>query len=393
MKYCTLCVSPTTRPGLQLNAEGVCSACLMAKRKSSAIDWDVRKRSLEAIFDKHRRKADHEYDCIIPVSGGKDSVYQVHMVKNVFNMNPLCITWRTLARTKRGEENLQALKNIGVDHIDFSPNPSGINKITRRAFEEFGDSSLIDHLAIYNVIPKLALRLNIPLVIWGENPYMEYGGDEDKSTQDRQSAKIVRENHILKGKGAEDWISDTISKREVYSYIPPDEAELDKIGYEPIYIGFYIPWDANTNKEVAMDHGFKPREAGPIMGLYDYADIDCMNIVIHHYFKWLKFGFNRITDNASNEIRKGRMTRDEAIRLIKEHDGVKPPKEFINAFCNQIGISEEFFWEVAERHRNRNVWEKDKNGEWYIKGWIAGNCIPDRFPHTELSDIEKSYFK
>jgi len=312
LKYCNICVSPSTRPGLNLNSDGICTACETASKKKQ-IDWVLRRKHLESIFDRHRRVRDYDYDCIVPVSGGKDSIYQVHMVKNVFNMNPLCITWRTLARTQRGEENLTALKKIGVDHIDFSPNPDGINKITVKAFEDYGDSSLIDHLAIYNVIPNFALRFNLPLVIWGENPYMEYGGDETNSNLDQQSSKFVREHHIFKGKEAVNWISDYIARREINSYIPPDDTALEKIGYEPIYLGFYIPWDAKKNKEIAIKYGFKPRENGPIMGLYDYADLDCMNIVIHHYFKWLKFGFNRITDNASNEIRKGRLNRTEAI--------------------------------------------------------------------------------
>ena len=120
------------------------------------------------------------------------------------------------------------------------------------------------------------------------------------------------------------------------------------------------------------------------MGLYDYADLDCMNIVIHHYFKWLKFGFNRVTDHASNEIRKGRLSREDAVKLVRERDGLKPPKEYIEAFCKQIDITVEYFWEIAEKFRNPAIWKKDENGQWYIEGWIGGNKIPDRFPHTAL---------
>lgn len=391
MQYCKKCVTPNTRPALEFNQDGICSACEMALKKTK-INWKERKKNLEAILDRHRRTHNHDYDCIVPVSGGKDSIYQVHIAKNIFNMNPLCITWRSLARTNRGQENLNALRNMGVDHIDFTSNPDGINKITRIAFEEFGDSSLVDHLAIYNLIPNLALKLNIPLIIWGENPYMEYGGDQERADQNKQSAILVRENHILKGKATLDWVSKSIPRREINSFVPPDQEQLDKIGYEPIYLGFYIPWDAKTNNEIAIQHGFKPRESGPIMGLYDYADIDCTNIVIHHYFKWLKFGFNRITDNSSNEIRKGRMTREEAIELVRKWDGFKPPKNYIKAFCTQIEISEKFFWEVAEKHRNQEIWKKNENDEWYLSGWIAGDKKPDKFSHTELSSKEKIFF-
>lgn len=391
MEYCIKCVTPKTRPSINFNEEGICSACEMAQRKIK-INWDERKKNLNKILNKHRRNIDYEYDCIIPVSGGKDSIYQVHMIKNVFKMNPLCITWRSLARTNRGYENLNALRNIGVDHIDFTSNPIGINKITKIAFEEFGDCSLVDHLAIYNLIPNMVLKFNIPLVVWGENPFMEYGGNEFTSNQNVQSSTLIKENFILKGKTTLDWISKDISRKEINSFVPPDEEKLDLMGYEPIYLGYYIPWDANINKEIALKYGFKPRETGPIMGLYDYADLDCINIVIHHYFKWLKFGFNRITDNASNEIRKNRLTRDEAILLIEKFDGMKPPKEYIKAFCKQICITENYFWEIAEKFRNHNIWKQNKKGEWFIKDWICGDNKPDNFQHTELSKQEKIYF-
>ena len=391
LTYCTTCVMPTTRPGLTLDASGVCDACRSVARKRE-VDWEARRRELDAIFARVRRRHDHEYDCIVPVSGGKDSVYQTHMVRHECDMNPLCITFRPLSRTRRGEENLQALRNLGVDHIDFAPNPDAINTITRASFEQFGDCSLVDHLAIYNFVPNLARRFNIPLVIWGENPFMEYGGDESKSGLNEQTARFVRDHHILKGRQALEWGQEGVTRRELQSLVPPDEAELDALGYTPIFLGYYIPWDARHNIEIAAQHGFRRREAGPIMGLYDYADLDCMNIVIHHYFKWLKFGHNRITDNASNEIRKGRLTRAEAIELVKAGDGVKPPREYIAAFCRQIGIDEPHFWSVAERFRNQDIWKRDDNGEWYLEGWIGGDRAPDRFPHTELAPDEKTHW-
>lgn len=389
--YCTICVTPTTRPGLTLDDRGVCDACRSAERKRAA-DWVARRRELDAIFARVRRRRDHDYDCIVPVSGGKDSVYQTQIVRRVFDMNPLCVTFRPLSRTRRGEENLQALRNLGVDHIDFAPNPDGINMITRLSFEQFGDCSLVDHLAIYNVVPNLAHRFNIPLVIWGENPFMEYGGDESKSGLNQLTTRFVRDHHILKGREVLGWVRDGLTQRQLQSLVPPDEAALDALGYTPIFLGYYIPWDSQHNVEVAEQHGFRRREQGPIMGLYDYADLDCMNIVIHHYFKWLKFGFNRITDNASNEIRKGRMTRADAVARVAAGDGVKPPREYIAAFCAQIGIDEAHFWSVAERFRNQDIWKRDASGEWYLDGWIGGARVPDRFPHTELAAYETTHW-
>lgn len=375
---------PNTRPGLTFNEQGICSACEGAEEKNKIIDWESRKKELKSIFDKFRSKDQLKYDCIVPVSGGKDSIYQVHIIKNVFKMNPLCVTFRTDARTPLGEHNIQALREIGVDHIDFTPNPCGFNKFRLKAFVNEGDCSLPDHLAIWNIIPIFAVKFKIPLVIWGENPDMEYGGTKDLRKVSKLNRDWMRNQNILKGKSIQDWCDGSLNIDELFGLIPPSEEELEKIDYTPIFLGYYLPWDCEENVKIAKKYGFLVREKGPIMGLYDYSDLDCMNIVIHHYFKWLKFGFNRISDNASNEIRKGRLTREAAIKLIKERDGIKPPKEYIQHFCKSVGITWQQFWEVAEKFRNKDIWKKDENGEWYIEGWIGGKKIPDRFQFESL---------
>ena len=323
------------------------------------------------------------------MSGGKDSIYQTYLLKKVYKMNPLAITWKTPARTLLGEKNINVLKNIGVDHIDFSINPKIINLIRKKSFIKFGDSSYLDHLCIYNLIPNLAIKFKIPLVVWGENPYFEYGGSKKNSAQRTQNLNMIKKHHILKNFSSEKWIGRAISKRDIMSFSTPNKKKLKFLGYEPIYLGYYFPWDIKTNIAIAKKAGFTSRKAGPIMGLYSEADIDCINIVIHHYFKWLKFGFNRITDNASNEIRKGRMSRNQAIKLAKKFDGVKPPKEYISHFCNQIDITEDFFWKIANKFRNKKIWKRDEKKQWYIKNWIGGDKRPDKFSHTKISKKEK----
>ena len=376
---------PSSRPKLTFDESGVCSACRGAEEKGVAIDWRGREAQLKALFDKHRSKAASQYDCIVPVSGGKDSIYQVHVVKNVYGMNPLCVTFRTDSRTPLGERNLQALRDMGVDHIDFTPNPQGFKKLCKKTFFEVGDCSLADHLAIWSVIPKVALAFGISLVVYGENPDMEYGADKSERAISKINREWLKGQHILKGKRAEDWCDAALSKQEIQSLLYPSDEALTNADYTPIFLGYYLPWDARVNFEIAKQHGFKERSR-PIMGLYNYADLDCMRIVIHHYFKWLKFGFNRVTDNVCNEIRKGRMTREEAIALVRAKDGVKPPKEYIRYFCEYIGISEGEFWRVAEKFRNKDVWKRDERGEWHIIGWIGGENVPDRFPYEELLD-------
>jgi N-acetyl sugar amidotransferase len=393
LKYCIECVMPNTRPELSFNQEGVCSACVNSKIKRK-INWKKRKIDFNKIIKKHKiLSKSNDYNCIVPVSGGKDSIYQLYEIKKKFKMQPLAITWRTLARTKLGEENLDALRSLGVDHIDFTINPKIINDLTKRSFIKFGDSSYIDHLCIYNLIPNLALKFKIPLIIWGENMYLEYGGEEKKSSERTQNVNLINSHHILKNHTTEKWISKKISKRDLASFLTPDLEKLKQLKYEPIYFGYYFPWDIKNNFRIAKKAGFKERKAGPIMGLYSQSDVDCMNIVIHHYFKWLKFGFNRVTDHSSNEIRKKRLTRKKAISLVKKYDGFKPPKEYIIKFCKQINITEDFFWKVANKFRNKNIWKKKNKNNWYIENWIGGDKKIDKFPHTELTEHEKLTLK
>ena len=393
LKYCTKCVIPNSRPDINFDKKGICSACNNAKVKKK-INWSNRRKEFFKILKRHRKNnINDDYDCIVPVSGGKDSVYQLYQMKKKFKMRPLAITWKTMARTRQGEKNLSALQNIGVDHIDFTINPKIINEITKKSFFKFGDCSYIDHLCIYNLIPNLAIKLKIPLVVWGENMYFEYGGKKKKSNQRTQNLKLINEHHILKNHLAEKWLSKNISKKDILSFATPNEKKLKSIKYEPIYLGYYFPWDIKQNYKIAKKAGFKARETGPIMGLYSESDVDCMNIVIHHYFKWLKFGFNRVTDHASNEIRKGRLDRKNAIKLISKLDGLKPPKEYIENFCKQINISERKFWQIADKFRNKKIWKKINKKEWYIENWIGGNKKPDRFPHVQLSNKEKVYLQ
>ena len=305
-------------------------------------------------------------------------------------MRPLAITWKTPARTLLGEQNLNALKSIGVDHIDFSINPKIINLIRKKSFIKFGDSSYVDHLCIYNLIPNIAIKFKVPLVVWGENPYFEYGGSNKKDSYARtQTLELTQKHDILKNFSAEKWIKGFVKKKNIAIFSTPKLKKLKDLKYEPIYLGYYFPWDIKRNFAIAKKVGFRARKEGPIMGLYNESDIDCVNIVIHHYFKWLKFGFNRVTDNASNEIRKKRMSREQAIKLAKKYDGLKPPKEYILNFCRQIEITEDFFWKIADKFRNKTIWKMNSKKQWYIKNWIGGDKKPDKFSYSKLSNMEK----
>ena len=387
--YCKKCIIPSTRPEIHFDNEGICSACNYSKKKID-INWQKRKAEFLKLVKHYKRISKNSmYDCIVPVSGGKDSIYQVYVMKKIFKLRTLAITWKPLIRTFRGYENLDVLKKIGVDHIDFSTNPRVLSKIIKNAFIKFGDCSYADHLCIFNLVPNLALKFKIPLIIWGENFYFEYGGKKKKSFENKQTAEILKDHHILKNTPAEKWVSKDILKSDIASFATPNYKALKKIEYKPIYLGYYFNWDIKKNSTIAKKLGFKPREEGPIMGLYNESDLDCNNIVIHHYFKWLKFGFNRITDNASNEIRKGRMSRLQAIKISRKNEGLKPPKEFIKKFCDSIGITENHFWRICDKFRNKKIWKKNKNNKWELINFVDGKKLIDNFGHVRLSKKEQ----
>jgi N-acetyl sugar amidotransferase len=366
MNYCKKCILPDSRPNLIIDEDGICNACRGTDYKVD-INWEERHEQLLEIFDKVK-KNNTGYDCIIPVSGGKDSTWQVMKCKE-YGLNVLAITWRTPGRTEIGQHNLDNLIALGVDHIDFTINPEVEKKFMKKSFLETGSSAVPMHLSIYTIPLKFAVDLNIPLIIWGESPYMEYGGDLENNN--KLDVKWMKEHGILQGKLATDWIDEDLTRKEIQSYILPDDEKIEKTNVQSIFLGYYLKWDPEISLKSSLESGFRVREEGPKVGFYNYADIDCDFISIHHYFKWMKFGFTRLFDNLSLEIRNGRINRDEALKIVEEM-GSQEPKEDIEKYCRFVGLSIEEFYEVAERYRNTDIW-KQVDGVWKIDDFIIQN--------------------
>ncbi len=366
MRYCAKCVLPDTRPGLTIGPDGVCSACRGHEYKAT-IDWAKRKKELSAIIRKARSRAGG-YDCIVPVSGGKDSTWQV--VKCLeYGLRILAVTWRTPARTELGQENLDNIIRLGVDHIDYSIDPEIERRFMYKALVKTGSTAVPMHMALFSIPLKIAVRLNIPLVVWGESPHMEYGGPEKDRDRDRLDMGWFNRHGILQGTSAADWVGRDLTRKGLEPYFLPSGKEFSEKKIESIFLGFYIPWDPQETYRVARENGFKNRPGAPKLGYYDYADIDCDFISVHHYFKWLKFGFTRLFDNLSVEIRNGRMTRERAIGVIAK-TGPQVPHGDIRRLCAFLGISLARFHEIEEHFRNRRIWSKD-NGRWMIKDFLV----------------------
>jgi N-acetyl sugar amidotransferase len=359
-------VLPATRPGIELRRDGVCNACHHHAGRRD-VDWATRaRRFAELVADAKARATG--YDCVVPVSGGKDSTWQVVTCLER-GLVPLAVTWKTPARTEEGRRNLENLVNLGVDHVDYQVSPAVERKLLLRSFERYGSTAIPMHMALFAIPLSIAVRFGIPLVVWGENSAAEYGGADGEVRAIELDSRWLEKHGVTHGTKAEDWIGDDLTRKELAAYFAPGDRELAAAGVRAVFLGQFFPWDPRTALDVARAHGFRSRAAGPKTGIYDFADIDDDFISIHHWLKWYKFGFTRSFDNLSLEIRNGRLTRDEAIGVLRER-GDETPLEDIERFCEFVRIARDRFFEIAERFRSPEVWTRH-DGRWVIERFLV----------------------
>jgi N-acetyl sugar amidotransferase len=366
IRYCNWCVLPNSRPHLELDAEGVCSACRRHNQKPS-IDWAGRKLQFLKLCDEVRSQG-RDYDCVIPVSGGKDSTWQVAMCLEQ-GLKPLAVTWRSPGRTAIGQRNLDNLISLGVDHIDYSINPDTERDFMLRTFEKAGSTAISMHMAIFSIPLRIASAFNIPLVVYGENSASEYGGRDEDARSELLDSNWVQRYGVTQGTVAADWTDGELTARDLLAYGPPSSQALASAGTKAVFLGHYFPWDPETTRDAAIASGFEIDSNGPRTGLFDYADIDDDFISLHHWMKWYKFGFTRTYDNLSLEIRNGRMTRDEAVETLRKR-GDETPWEDLQIFSSFAGFSIERLVSIAETFRNTGIWSRRPDGIWEIPGFL-----------------------
>lgn len=369
MKWCAACVLPDTRPNLVIGADGVCNAC-KAHQSRKTIDWGARRASLHQLVENTKKKA-KGYDCVIPVSGGKDSTWQVVQCLE-HGLTPLAVTWKTPGRTAIGQRNLDNLVSLGVDHIDYQVNPKVEARFMLKAFERFGSTAIPMHLALFNIPLAIVVRFHIPLVVWGENSAFEYGSPDEAATGFRLDGTWLQRHGVTHGTTAADWVGKDLSEKQLSAYHGPDPDALEAEGVNAVFLGYYLPWDPETSRTVALAAGFAYRQGEARTGYYDYADIDDDFISLHHWMKWYKFGFTRLFDNLSLEIRNGRLSREQALKIIRER-GDDTPHGDMEKFCRFSGIEKAAFMKTAERFRNPGIWQRGADGVWHIPSFL----IPD----------------
>jgi len=367
VKYCARCVTPYNRPNIRFDDAGGCNCA--AGECPKAVDWDARAAAFCTLV-KETKARQAAYDCIIPVSGGKDSTWQVVTCLE-HGLRPLAVTSRPPRRTALGEKNLRNLVELGVDHVDVTINPEVEKRFLLAALKRFGSPAIPVHMAIFSIPLRLAVSMRIPLVIWGENSAREYGGEEQDRQCDELNDRWILNYGVTFGTRASDWVSEELSAVDLTQYYWPSDDERQAAGVQSLFLGSFFRWDPELAYRVAKAHGFQSSVSGALTGHYDYADLDDAFLAIHHWLKWYKFGFTRAFDNLSLEIRNGRMTREAAINRLREL-GEQRPDGAIDAFCEHVGISRAEFFEVVETFRNPEVWTH-RDGAWVIDAFLVPN--------------------
>lgn len=340
------------------NEQGVCSACTAFEARD-AVDWAKREEEFKQLVLQTKQMR-FNYDCVIPVSGGKDSTYQV--VKALeYGLNPLAVTASTDHLSGIGRSNLDNIGKLGVDHIEVTVNRKLRSKISAYALREIGDISWVEHVTIFTIPVRVAIQFGIPLIIWGENPQSEYGGPYKAQQARKLDQRWLQEFGGLNGLRVSDLVDmGQGSERELMLYTYPD---LNLKTTNGIFLGQFFPWDGLENAITAGRHGFKTWY-GPVEGVgYNYENLDNHQTGIHDYFKYLKFGFGRATDLVNNHIRRGRLQRESAKGIIFQYDG-KYPSTYLGMSLEEIleplEIKIEEFLDICNKFANKDLFDVKK---------------------------------
>ena len=366
MQVCKRCLYTSYHPlYLTFNEEGVCSGCRVHEEKDQ-LDWNDRASKLAGILEGYRSRTGRNYDCVIPVSGARDSYFIVHTVKNVYGMNPLLVTYNKQYNTAVGIRNLANLRiRFNCDIMTLTVNPETVKKITRSTLRRFG--SMYWHcLAGHTVYPvQIAVKFKIPLIIWGAHQGVDQVGMFSHLDEVEMTRKY-RKEHDLMGFEAEDLIDDfdNITASDVVSFCYPDNQELEQVGVRGIYLNNYIRWDSRAQHErMIREYGY---ETAPQTRTFDtYNDVDCWSYSdVHDYIKWVKHGYGKVLDHACREIRLRRMTRKQGVEITMKYQSRKPKN--LQLFLEWLGITENAFHYIVDQHRNDCIWERDEKWNWQM---------------------------
>lgn len=369
---------PQIAVNLDVDDEGVCSACRTFEKMEALPKefWAKRRKKFESILTETLKNNQTNYDCIIPVSGGKDSYYQAHVITAEYGLKPLLVTYHGNNYLPEGDYNRDHMRHaFDADHLVFGPSVEALKKLNRLCFRKMGDMNWHAHCGIMTYPIQIAVKLGIKLIIWGEISW-DISGMFDPDDYVEFNAR-VRHEHNLRGFEWTDMLNDPIEKLTekdmLWAKYPSDE-EIVKVGVRGLYIGNFFKWDPNTHVTLVEEkYGWK-RAQKPFERTYrDFSNLDDRyENGVHDYLKYVKFGYGRASDHVSKDIRTGYLTREQGIALVKKYDHVIPSDLYY--WLDYVGMKEDEFWRVANGFRDPRVWRRE-NGQWVKDNiWDAVKC-------------------
>ena len=364
--------SSSLKTFINFNKDGVCDACIYADEKKK-INWEDREKELLDLLSKFRKK-NGSFDVIVPGSGGKDSVMTAHLLKYKYNMNPLLVTWPPILYTNIGKRNFDAWLRSGFANHSYHPNQKVHRLLTKLAFENLLHPFQPFTIGQKNLAPKLALQLDIPLVMYGEHE-SEYGSNIKATKNSKRdinsfAGEIELSNIYLGGVAVNKLIKEyKFRESDFEAYLPADINAVRKKGLEFHYLGYFVKWYPQEIYYYSVENSeFKPNDHRTEGSYSKYSSLDDKIDWLHYYARYIKFGQGRATNDTAQEVRNGDITRDEGIRLVKRFDG-EAPHIYQNECLEYMQLSQDQFDKIIDSFRTKHLWVK-RNGEWELKSPI-----------------------
>jgi len=358
--WCKNCLNMSTRPRITFDSRGWCNACQWMEEKKT-LDWSKREKELEDLLNKHRSK-DGGFDCIVPVSGGKDGSYVAHTLRHKYKMNPLTITSRPPIELELGKKNIANFVDSGFDHMHITANKKAMRSLNKIGFIDMGSPYYGWLISIISAVTNVALKYEIPLIFYGEDGEVEYGGSSENKNRSIFSIEYVVRTYF---EGGYDKIikKSGLDKKELFWFSLPNSSSIDNNKISMTHMGYFEPWDSYKNYLVAKEHcGLEESNSTNSGTFTNFSQNDQALYSLHTYMMYLKFGFGRATQDAGIEIRRGAMDRDQAVNLVRLYDGLYPD-EFIEIYLEYFDMTIDEFDAVLDKWVNKDLFEKI-NGRW-----------------------------